>query len=411
MTKHKWRNVLNEFAYVITVIIVVFFMTERFIYPVLSVLGIILCCLLPSTKGKFRCPAIVIIFISYGALILVQMIIQPSTYFSVKIAIKELSRLLIYVVVVLIAANTHIREERFLRLWKSVFFASILIAILQFAKIERVNNMLISIYGDSINWDVAMKYSTLDLFRAGSIFVNANTYAKFILAVLAMFLSIDQRKASNVMYAVVSSLIIAASLLLAGSRTGVVIASLMVIDFYLRGVMSRKGKTRTVVLLMFCLLALVGAIGIASYLDAGEDGFGGARAFQIAAGLDNSLAYKLETFRKMVDQFTATNILIGMGPFETNIKYLTAIDFDIGYLVTFYGIIGWVLYVCMIYDICQYRSEMPPRYSYFNRLIAFILVVFGLTGGTFLNLRVFATFATMLYVGTVDGDLASIEAS
>jgi len=213
---------------------------------------------------------IVIIFMSYGLLILAQMIIEPSLYYSVEIAVKELSRLCIYVLVVLIAANTYVREQRFLELWKLIFLASVLVAILQFAKIESVSKMLVDIYGDSVNWDVAMKYVTLDSFRAGSVFVNPNNYAKFILSIFAMFLAMDQRKTSNIMYAIVSSLIIAASLLLTGSRTAAIIASLIVIGFYLRGTVSRKGRITVKELLMLALLVLGGAIGMAMYLSVGQ---------------------------------------------------------------------------------------------------------------------------------------------
>jgi hypothetical protein len=128
------------------------------------------------------------------------------------------------------------------------------------------------------------------------------------------------------------------------------------------------------------------------------------------SGLGNSVAYKLETFRNMIGQFSVANILVGMGPFENEVAYLTKIDFDLGYLVVFYGIAGCMLYACMLYDICRHRSHMPRRYSYFNTLIAFITVVFGLTGGTFLNLRVFAIFSTMLYAEIVDGDFRPISA-
>lgn len=74
------------------------------------------------------------------------------------------------------------------------------------------------------------------------------------------------------------------------------------------------------------------------------------RALQLVAGFDNSVAYKLKTFRNMVDQFTAMNMLIGMGPFETDVTYLTAIDSDLGYLATFQGTASCVLCTCMLYD-------------------------------------------------------------
>lgn len=53
---------------------------------------------------------------------------------------------------------------------------------------------------------------------------------------------------------------------------------------------------------------------------------------------------------------------------------------------------------------------MPPRYSYFNRLMALIVILFGLTGGIFLNLRTFSMFATIMYGGIVNRDSDPIEA-
>jgi hypothetical protein len=66
----------------VTVLIAVFFMTQAFVYPAISALSIILCYLLVKTKGKIRCPGIIIIFACYGSLILIQMLIEPSGYFG-----------------------------------------------------------------------------------------------------------------------------------------------------------------------------------------------------------------------------------------------------------------------------------------------------------------------------------------
>jgi len=394
----------------VTVLIAVFFMTQAFVYPAISALSIILCYLLVKTKGKIRCPGIIIIFACYGSLILIQMLIEPSGYFGFEIALKELSRLCIYALVVLIAANTRIREECFLRVWRFAFLFSMLIAIGQFAKIGAINQTLVTVYGDSRHW-VSATYSGLDLFRAGSVFINANTYAQFISMILAIFLATDQGKRNNRMRSVLFAIAIMVSLLLAGSRTGIVIAALVLISSAIRNLISKRGQIRIGNLLILTILSSIGIVGIAMYLNTKPADSTGFRAFRITAGIGSSLGYKFSTFRSMINQFTALNWFIGMGVMETDIKYVTKIDFDLGYMAVFYGIVGCVLYVWALHNICHHRDKMSSRYVYLNRLLALIVVLSGLTAGLFFDLRVFSMFATVFYADIVDAHFQPIQRS
>ena len=410
MANQSLKSISGETLYITAVIMAVFFMTDRFTYSIVALLSSFLLYLLVKAKGKIRYPGIINVLASYGLLIFLQMLVQPSTYFSFEIALKELARLCIYTLVILVAANTQIREERFLKLWSFIFLFSLCIAVFQFMQIGWVSKILVSVYGDSIFWGLS-SYSSLDSFRSGSVFINPNNYAKFILAFLGIFLAIDSRRTTSMTYAMLFSLAIVVSLLLAGSRTGMLIAAMMLASFCLRRIMTRKGKIRVGNLLIFILLLLIGTVGITIYVSIWSSDFAGFRALRIAAGLQNSMAYKVSTFCSMIGQFTATNLLMGMGPFETDVRYLTKIDFDLGYLVTFYGIAGCILYAWMLHDVCQYRKHMPSRYSYLNKLLILVFILFGLTGGMFFNLRSFTMLATIFYANIVGGYFETIRPS
>jgi len=266
----------------------------------------------------------------------------------------------------------------------------------------------VSVYGDSVSWEVS-EYSRLDISRAGSVFVNANMYAQFILLFLAISLAIDQNKRDNVAYALMSWTLIATSLLLAGSRTGTVIAALLVVSSMVRRVLTTRGKARKTSLLPLVILSVTAAVGSVVYLSARQADSARFRAFQVTAGVDNSLAYKVNTFHNMVGRFNALNACVGMGVMETDTKYITKIDFDLGYLIVFYGTAGCILYMCMLYDICCYRNNMPARYVYLNRLITFIFVASGITAGVFFNLRVFSIVAAVVYADVLDAEFQPIR--
>ncbi len=401
MISQSADTALNDAAYVVTVIVAVFFMISRLIYWDIAILSAVLGVLLARSRGSAKCPGIVGCLLLYIGLILIQMLVQPSAYFSLSVATKEVSRLAIYMLVVLIVANTPVQEATFLKLWDITFLAVTLIAVFQFLKLFRVNETLQRFYGESVDFLIATNYSTLESFRAGTVFVNSNTYAKFSLAMLSVFLSVQMQSRPSRTYLGFLLLVLGTSLVLAGSRTGLVVTLLMLVYRLASSVLGHRGRVNRRHLVGLVVANCLFVIAVVAGLNRPVHGLSQLRVFKVLPGFENSMAYKWDTFRNMVSGFTALNLLIGLGPFETDIEHLTAIDFDLGYLVCFYGIAGCLLYALILRDFLQYRPAARSEQVLLNRLLTMVLVTFGLTGGMMLNLRIFAVFITLLYARIV----------
>lgn len=395
------NKVLEEYIYILTVITLVFLMTSKFIYFNMAILILFLFILLVRLKGKIRYSKIINILIAYNLIILLQIIIKPSMFFSVEIAIKELLRNTIYILIVLITTNTKISEKHFLKLWQFIFLFTFLIAIIQFLKLYGVNEILGNIYGESIHLQVSEKYSTLDSFRAGSIFINPNSYAKFILMFLSIIFSVNlslKIKKLNLYFLLIAIIV---SLILTGSRTGIIIGIL--ITFYVL-LINRFRKRSTIslkVILAIKLLIFISLIVMLIVIKKDIINFNSFRIFQITSGFMNSINYKFKTFSNMISNFNVLNFFVGMGTFENDLKFITLIDFDIGYLITYYGSLGLILYIFMIYDFYKYKNNNYNKYKLLNKLLILVFVLFGFTGGMFFNLRFFSIYITLIYANIV----------
>ena len=127
----------------------------------------------------------------------------------------------------------------------------------------------------------------------------------------------------------------------------------------------------------------------------------------VDTGIDDSLNYKYTTFSNLIRyNLNHINLLIGLGPFKINLKNLTAIDFDIGYMLAYYGLIGFLVYILMVIYLYKYRNQDNEQqdYSILNVLLIIVLILFGFTGGVFFNLRIFSTFSTLVFAKILDAE-------
>lgn len=396
MGKVKYKS-LNEYIYIATVLIAVFFMISKFMYFNVLVLSSFFVFILLRQKGKIRAPKIIIILIAFSLLIALQMIISPSVFFSMSVAVQEVIRMYVYILVILIIANTAIREDRFLKLWNIIFLGIGLIAIFQYFKAFGVNDALGNIYGVTIHLRTSMNHSNLDFFRAGSVFLNSNSLAKFTLLYLSIFLTFVLNKNTNKMLIFGLITLLITTFTLAGSRTGILIVSIILFLNFLSYTMKTNFKVKLHNILITILFVFIGLFALIYISEKGIINFDDLRMFNIIMGFETSFAYKLISFTNMLNYFNVLNLLIGMGPFENAEKYLTLVDFDIGYLITYFGVLGLTFYFFMIGYFYNYKKRLSIRHFKLNRLLVIIFILFGFTGGVFFNLRFFTIFCTIVY--------------
>lgn len=71
------------------------------------------------------------------------------------------------------------------------------------------------------------------------------------------------------------------------------------------------------------------------------------------------------------------------------------VDFDFGYFVTFYGLIGVFIYFALLRGIYKWGNIGLPGRMFLNRMFMLITIFFGITAGVYFNLRIFAIYMLM----------------
>ena len=97
----------------------------------------------------------------------------------------------------------------------------------------------------------------------------------------------------------------------------------------------------------------------------------------------------------MIKQMQPWNYLIGYGPFDYSLSSSFLVDFDLGYFIVYYGLIGIGLYVAMLRSLLHYEFMDGTTDHRLPRMLVVIMIVFGLTAGTYFNLRIFAIYMLM----------------
>lgn len=332
--------------------------------------------------------------IGYTLLILLYMVFRPSALFSTRAAVKEICRYAIYGLVAAAIANVRVDRRTFAAIWDSAFWIALAVATAQFLGCVRVTEWLRRFYGDSVHFSLVTQ-ATLRDFRTGSVFVNPNAYAEFILAYLVVVACLYAGGSKKGIRFLASAFGVVWALVLAGSRTGFVAAVVILACFLCCWTLRHRTRFRREYLLAFVPIALIGG-SIVGVLACGGFDIAGLRMLDVSSGLDNSIAYKFGAFSLTIRELSDVNLVIGAGPYEDRTWGSTMIDFDLGFILAYYGLIGAILYLatllCLYGDCKLHRAGCQDA----GTLLVGAMLLFGLTTGVFLHLRIFSVFLVLL---------------
>ena len=390
----KKINNIEYFIYILITILIVFFLTESFILYLSLIIFTILILIIVRKNFKIIIPKNIIYFSVLILLSFLHIIISASDFSSIESNVKEIIRFAFYIMLIIVVSNLTISYSVFKKMWTIVFLTVFTISVMQFLKLFDINNKLISFYGESIHLLVSEKYDSLDLFRAGSVFINPNGYAKFILLFFVIFLYFYSFKMKNNIKNLIILIIISFSFILAGSRTGILIGILLacvkIININFKQI---KFKRTSVFNVLYIILFFITILVVYLFIGFNLEPF---RILNISQGIQISLGYKYETFINILGFFNNQNHFFGLGAFNTNIENLTLIDFDFGYLYSFYGIIGVFIYLNILRGFYLNRDYNIPNKFVISILI--IMFLFGITGGVLFNIRYFSLIILILSI-------------
>jgi hypothetical protein len=400
MTSEK-ASYKHEFFYILTAVMAVFLMISKFAYLNIALLLLLLIVLLLENNWSLKFPKVIIALCGFFILISIQIIFKPSMYFDQNVAINELFRMVVYILLILVVANLRIRMRTFIYLWYSIFLILLLTAVAQFYKLFGINDLLGDIYGDSIHLFISSYYTDLTLFRAGSVFINFNNYAHFVVMFLCVFLLFIARKGEPVKVTL-AVLGVATALLLSGSRTGMVAAGSVAVAAAILLMVHHRLKIKPGNIFRILIFGVSGVVGIILLLNTNIVDLSILRSMDVTTGLRTSLSFKYDRLMDMIQQFNLTNLYIGFGTYDYELESIAKPDFDFGYLFTYYGVSGVLLYLLTLRYILDYRYNHPPQLRMFTQLLIFCLILNSLTGGAFFNLRIFSVYLTLFFVKLID---------
>lgn len=316
-----------------------------------------------------------------------------SSILAPSLVAKEIYRAVIYAIIFEILLYSKINIKSYARVWKVIVFIIVAIAILQYIKIFDIDSILKYIYGDSSQYHNT-QFTELSAFRSGSVFGNPNVLASFLVAALAINFFLDSQMKEAFISRLIKVGVILIGLILTGSRTGMLIGVIIITVYLL--VKSKGNRVIFFKNIFLLLLGLACFVGVAVlFFDFDLTEIFSYRMFQVSAGTQNSLNIKYARFTNLLKHMTPWNLVLGYGPFAYTSSDNLAVDFDFGYFITYFGVIGLVLYCILLSAIYHFGDYKLAGRKFLNTVFLIIVLFFGITSGVYFNLRIFAVYLLM----------------
>lgn len=226
-------------------------------------------------------------------------------------------------------------------------------------------------------------YEAIFNYRLGGMYHNANQCARYICMLLALFLVINQNKKNRGV--LVFSGIAYASILLTGSRTGFVVASLILYF----GLLLQKAYKGTV---KFAFIAMA-VVGLGYIIGSGT----ALRGFDVQSGMNNSASVKWDVFMSYLTNERSIISLV-LGHFDSSLfegwngGFVGYFDSEYGDLVFRFGFIGF-LSIIIFWWMTFKRIEKSCRFYF---LILFWCISSSIVA-SFRALFIFLLFLSVIY--------------
>ncbi len=386
----KKRNIL----YIALCTLAVFLFVSRFQMAITALLAMVLVWIMVQQNSTtLRLNALSMVYIVTVLLCVISACLVHfpgfSAFGSAGYAFKEIARCIIYFLITQILMRMTVNTRVYMWLWEILLAVTVLIAILQFTKTLDVNTMLKSFYGDSVQFNSAER-TQLSSFRCGSVFINPNVFACFLVAVLGSYMVVTHEIKVLLFNSVFMYALCIVGIILSGSRTGFVLCLVIILyGLFVEAKHDIKYAGKLLISLMLGLVALVLLLQLCG-IDMQEE-LANLRMFKLQEGVSNSFSIKLDIFWNLVNDMHIGNLLFGYGPFDYTVSGDLLVDFDFGYFLVFFGSMGLVLYVALICGILFYENGNKSRL----RMFAMISLLFGFTAGAYFNLRIFMVYLLM----------------
>lgn len=267
-----------------------------------------------------------------------------------------------------------------------------LVYVFNIPMIQRLIEVIYPIGEDDLHYHEYMidniSSSNILQFRLGGVFRNANQGARYICLIMAAFLA--DRPNEKIRGVLLYILLAASSIVLTGSRTGLVVFSLLVIVYILRNNAINKS-------IKVCLV-LAGILFVLPMFFGG----GTARGFNVRQGFNDSANIKWFAFMDYLRQDNSIfHLLFGYGDTQlfhaSHYGILPILDSEYGDLIFTYGFVGFLLVVIFYYKVYKMISK--------NSRFFLLILLWSLTSTILLSYKM--SFLFMIFLSHFICDVKS----
>lgn len=383
------KKYLTNTIYIIIALVATFLMSTRYImYCAFTLVGVYILVSIRQKQMYLCLNSLLLLFVSIILLIFLQDFIFSlsgwSVLFDSAVARKEIIRCGIYILCYQIMQQCRVSLKVYSGIWRWILYFIVAIAILQFVKIIDIDSVLKNFYGDSVQFYNSQKEELSD-FRCGSVFINPNIFATYLTGTLGCLLFVFEHEKKRKLAQIFAIVAVFVGLLLSGSRTGLIIGSVILVVYFREKIRENKKKF-LVGTIVVVIIAIIISFFLRGNIPAYMNGIFDLRMFQINAGMTNSFGVKIDIYWNLIKDANVLNILLGYGPYNYAAHPDWLVDFDFGYFTIFYGLIGIIFYLVLLRAFLNYKRRMCPSRRMFNSLALVVIILFGFTAGVFFNL-------------------------
>lgn len=327
--------------------------------------------------------------------------VMAGNYFDVSFFLKEVIRFIKYAIVYFVFMLFVKKEDQtvLVKLFLAVSMASVGIQLAQYWNLFNINHWLSQHWGEEIFYAyTSSQHRVSGGWSAGSTFANKNVYGNFLLIPFAYALGVFLNSLSGKpahdgrrsFWPGFTSIILLGGVMLTQSRTALVAVVILITMMLIlsRWLFASRSRYRVASLTTLTVGVVVSIIIVHS--------FNLSEIFDIAGGLEKSgsMTAKISLFRDVVSRVLSQSPLLGLSPGAEPLQ----VDFEYGYLLYWYGLIGVLAYFAFVFlilkQLFRYKNTDIQAVVLISITISFL--VFGLTATSFLNNRVFPPFLALI---------------
>lgn len=301
--------------------------------------------------------------------------------FNQLLWLHELSRVGFYFVLLLLISQCSVRFKFIYTLCKTLLLIHLSIQIMQAYSFFDINSWIRDAYvigEESVHFSLASASGSN--FRSGSVFLNPNVYMFIPCSVLCVIFqnNILYHNKMDILWIIASMY----SMVLTGSRTTLVIFAFIVLFFVF--------KDKKVNKLKFYIIAIIAIVF--SYLLI-SDTLSNFRIFNVLNSVNTggSLNVKTNFFFNYLENSKLLYYITGaVGSYNAN----TQIDFEWGYIFSYYGLLGLLWYLVFLRNMGPYNNSLR-----FMRIgMKIIIASIGLTATVFFCMPMFPFVCILTFV-------------